>query len=52
MVELVKKVYSIMFVAFICQKLFFHNGAVGYFGFTPLKKMPGFLRRTLELNIF
>ena len=29
-----------------------HNGAGGHFGFTPLEKMPGFLRGTLGLNIF
>ena len=52
MVELAKKVYLFIFLAFICQKLFFHNGAGGPFGFTPVKKIPGFLRGTLGLNIF
>ena len=52
MVELAKKVYLFIFVAFICQKLFFHNGAGGHFGFTPLEKMTGILRGTLGLNIF
>ena len=52
MVELARKVYLFIFVAFICQKLFFHNGAGGHFKFTPLQKMPGFLRGTVGLNIF
>ena len=34
MVELAKKVYLFIFVAFICQKCFFHYGAGGHFGFT------------------
>ena len=37
-VELAKKVYLFIFVAFICQKLFFRDGAGGHFGFTPLEK--------------
>ena len=37
-VELVNTVYLFIFVAFICQKLFFNNGAWGHFGFTPLEK--------------
>ena len=40
MVELVKKVYLFIFVAFKCQKLFFHNGAGGHFGF-PLETNAG-----------
>ena len=44
-VELAKKVYSYIFVAFICQKLFFHNGAGGHFGFTPLEKNAGIFAR-------
>ena len=51
-VELSKNVYLFIFVAFLCQKLFFHNGAGRYFGFTPLEKMPGFLRGTWGLNLF
>ena len=39
MVELAKKAYLFIFVAFICQKLFFHKGAGGHFGLTPLEKM-------------
>ena len=41
MVQLAKKVYLFIFVAFLCQKLFFHNGAGGHFGFTPLEKKAG-----------
>ena len=41
MVELAKKVYLFIFVAFTWQKLFFHNGAGGHFGFTPLEKNAG-----------
>ena len=41
MVELAKKVYLFIFVAFRCQKLFVHNGAGGHFGFTPLEKNVG-----------
>ena len=52
MVELAKKVFLFICVAFICRKLFFHNGAGGHFGFMPLEKMLVFLRGTLGLNIF
>ena len=38
MVKLAKKTYLYIFVAPICQKLFFHNGAGGHFGFMPLEK--------------
>ena len=41
MVELATKVCLFIFVAFECQNLFFHNGAGGHFGFTPLKKNAG-----------
>ena len=37
-VKLAKKVCLFIFLAFICQKLFIHNGAGGHFGFTPLEK--------------
>ena len=35
-VELAEKVYLFIFVAFICQKLFFHNGADCHFEFMPI----------------
>ena len=38
MVELAKRVYLFIFLAFICQMLFFHNGTGGHFGFTPPEK--------------
>ena len=44
-VELAKIVYLFIFVALICQKLFFHNGAGGHFGFTPLEKNAGIFAR-------
>ena len=45
MIELAKKVYLFICVALICQKLFFHNGAGGHFGFTPLVKNAGIFAR-------
>ena len=41
MVELAEKVYLFIFVAIICQKIFFQNGAGGHLGFTPLEKNAG-----------
>ena len=52
MVELAKKVYLFIFVAFICQKLFFHNGAGGHFGFTPLEKNAGIFARDTGAKYF
>ena len=49
-VELSKKVYLFILVAFICQKLFFHNGAGGHFGFTPLEKNVGIFARDIGAN--
>ena len=45
MVELAKKMYLFIFVALICQKLFFHNGSGGHFGFTPLERNAGTFAR-------
>ena len=42
MVELAKKVYLFIFVAFICQKLFFHNGAGGHWIYVSRKKCRDF----------
>ena len=33
--------YLFIFVALICQELFFYNVACGHFGFTPLKENAG-----------
>ena len=52
MVELAKKVYLFLFVAFICQKLFFHNDAGGHFGFTPLEKNAGIFARDTGAKYF
>ena len=52
MVELAKKVYSFIFVSFICQKLFFLNGASGHFGFTPLEKNAGIFARDIGATYF
>ena len=52
MVELAKKVYLFIFVAFICQKLFFHNGAGSHFGFTPLEKNAGIFARDTGAKYF
>ena len=52
MVELAKKVYLFIFVAFICQKLFFHNGAGGHFGFPPLEKNAGIFVRDTGAKYF
>ena len=52
MVELAKKVYLFIFVAFICQKLSFHNGAGGHFGFTPLEKNAGIFARDTGTKYF
>ena len=43
--KLAKKVYLFIFVAFIFQNLFFHNGADGHFGFTTLEKNAGIFAR-------
>ena len=51
-VELFKKVYLFIFVAFICQKLFFHNGAGGHFEFTPLEKNAGIFARDTGAKYF
>ena len=51
-VELAKKVYLFIFVAFICQKLFFHNGGGGHFGFTPLEKNAGIFARDTGAKYF
>ena len=48
-VELAKKVYLFIFVAFICQKLSFHNG---HFGFTPLEKNAGIFARDTGATYF
>ena len=45
MIESAKKVYLLIFVALICQKLFFHSGAGGHFGFKPLEKNAGIFAR-------
>ena len=45
MVEFAKKVYLLIFVAFIRQKLFVRDGAGGHFGFTPLEKNAGIFAR-------
>ena len=52
MVELAKKVYLFIFVAFICQKLFFHNGAGGHFELTPLEKNAGIFARDTGAKYF
>ena len=52
MVELAKKVYLFIFVAFIWQKLFFHNGGGGHFGFTPLDKNAGIFARDTGAKYF
>ena len=52
MVELAKKEYLFIFVALICQKLFFHNGASGHFGFTPLEKYAGIFARDTGAKYF
>ena len=44
-VEVAKKVYLFIFVAFICQKLFFYNVTGGHFGFTPLEKNAAIIAR-------
>ena len=51
-VELAKKTYLYIFVAFICQKLFIHNGAGGHFGFTPLEKNAGIFARDTGAKFF
>ena len=51
-VELAKKVYLFICVAFICQKLFLHNGASGHFGFTPLEKNAGIFARDTGAKYF
>ena len=51
-VELAKKVYLFIFVAFICQKLFFHNGARGHFGFRPLEENAGIFARDTGAKYF
>ena len=50
MVELSEKVNLFIFIAFICQKLFFHNSAGGHFGFTPLEKNAGIFSRDIQYN--
>ena len=50
--KIFKKVYFFIFVAFICQKLFFHNGAGGHFGFTPLQKNAGIFARDIGAKYF
>ena len=52
MVELPKKVYLFLFVAFIYQKFFFPNGAGGHFGFTPLEKNAGIFARDTGAKYF
>ena len=52
MVELAKKVYLFIFVAFKCRKLFFHNGAGGHFGFPPLEKNAGIFARDTGAKYF
>ena len=44
--------YLFIFVAFRCQKLFFHNGAGGHFGFTPLEKNAGIFARDTGAKYF
>ena len=51
-VELAKKVYLFIFVALSCQKLFFHSGAGGHFGFTPLEKNAGIFARDTGAKYF
>ena len=50
--SLPKKVYLFIFVAFICQKLFFHDGAGGHVGFTPLEKNAGIFVRDTGAQYF
>ena len=38
--------------SFICQKLFFHNGAGGHFEFTPLEKNAGLFARDMWAIFF
>ena len=52
MVELAKKVYLFIFVAFICQKLLFNNGAGCHFGFTPLEKNARIFARDTRAKYF
>ena len=52
MVELSKKVYLFIFVAFILQKLFFHNGTCGHFGFAPLEKNDGIFEKDMGAIFF
>ena len=52
MVELAKEVYLFIFVALICQKLFFHSGASGHFGYTPLEKNAGIFARDTGAKYF
>ena len=52
MIELSKKVYLFIFVAFICQKLFFNNGPGGHFGFTPPEKNAGIFARDMGAKYF
>ena len=51
-VELSKKVYLFILVDFRCQKLFFHNGVGGHFGFTPLEKNAGIFARVIGATNF
>ena len=52
MIELSKKVYLFICVAFICQKLFFNNGAGGHFGFTLPEKNAGIFARDMGAKYF
>ena len=52
MVALAKKVYFFIFAAFKCQKLFFHYGAGGHFGFPPLEKNAGIFARDTGAKYF
>ena len=42
--------YLFIFIAFICQNLFFEDGVSGHFGLTPLEKNAGTFTRDIEAN--
>ena len=52
MVELSEKMYLFIIIAFICQKLFFHSGGSGHFGFMPLEENVGIFARDIGAKSF
>ena len=52
MVEIAGKVYLFIFVAFLCQKVFFHNGPGGHFGLTHLEQNAGIFARDTGAKYF